>query len=708
MNSANQEELVVNFPIIDASDGDYLALTNSPIGPLIPDLGTELAWLNFAGPEAVTQGTAQAPLFVNADLLQVIDDRVAIDAAGTDAEALLVDLEALGLTDGVAFGNLVSGLMPIEAIDEMANLGSLRFVRPAYKPITNVGSTTSQGDAAMNSDDARTSFGIDGTGITVGVLSDSYDTSNTASTNASDDIASGDLPPANRINVLQDGSSPTTNIDEGRAMMQLIHDVAPGADLAFHTAFGGQAVFAQGIRDLATAGADVIVDDVINLGEPMFQDGIVAQAVDEVVANGVPYFSSAGNTARRSYESAFNPSGTMQSLLGKTYEWHDFDPGAGVDILQEITISEGDTAQFSFQWDEPFFSVSGGSGSTSDIDIFLANGSNIIAGGNASNIGGDAVEVFSYTNPENSGNTSFNLIIGNAGGPNPGLMKYVEFGGITINEYDTASPTSFGHANAAGASSVGAAAYFQTPAFGTSPPVLESFSSPGGVDILFDTAGNRLMTPESRQNVDIVAPDGTNTTFFGQQINDGDSFPNFFGTSAAAPHAAAVAALMLERAGGASSLTPSQVYSALETTAIDMGTAGYDADSGFGLIDANAAVEAVTPPDNVINSGAGRETLTGTAAPDRFVYGSRFDGGDTIVDFTPVDDKINLNGVLSEISYSGSDPITDGYLEFRERSGSAFVMLDIDGPSGPFRSRTLAKIEGVSSAQMNNASNFIF
>jgi len=696
MQPENQEKLIVDFLIIDVADNrDYLALTNSPIGPLIPDLGTELAWLKFAGPEALTTETEGAPLFVNADLLQVIDDRVAIEAAGTDAEALLVDLEALGLTNGVVFGNLVSGWMPIEAIDEIANLESLGLVRPAYKPITNVGSTTSQGDAAMNSDDARTNFGIDGTGITLGVLSDSYDFLGGAAA----DIASGDLP-ASGVNVLLDNG----NSDEGRAMLQLVHDVAPGADLAFHTAFGGEAVFAQGIRDLATAGADVIVDDVVYFTEPMFQDGAIAQAVDEVVADGVAYFSSAGNNGRRSYESAFNPSGMTDSLFGKTYQWHDFDSGAGVDISQGITVPEGSTATFSFQWDEPFFSVSGGSGSTSDIDIFLAIGDTIVHSATAENIGGDPVEVLSFTNSFPT--TSFNLRIGNAGGPNPGLMKYVEFGGITIDEYDTASPTSFGHGNAAGASSVGAAAYDKTPAFGTSPPVLESFSSPGGVDILFDTDGNRLVTPESRQNVDIVAPDGTNTTFFGSEDSESDGFPNFFGSSAAAPHAAAVAALMLESAGGEGSLTPSEVYSALETTAIDMGTGGYDVDSGFGLIDANAAVTAVTPT-NDITGGPGRQTLTGTDGRDRFIYNSLYHGGDTIVNFTPVDDKINLNGILSQIGYGGTDPISDNYLSFQTFGSDTIIKLDVDGPATRGRSRSFLLVEDITSGDLNNLNNFI-
>ena len=79
---------------------------------------------------------------------------------------------------------------------------------------------------------------------------------------------------------------------------------SPPAPLAFQTA-RGQASFAQGIIDLADAGAKVIIDDVLYFAEPMFQDGIVAQAVDLVKARGVSYFSAAGNDGRQSYESPF-------------------------------------------------------------------------------------------------------------------------------------------------------------------------------------------------------------------------------------------------------------------------------------------------------------------------------------------------------------------------------------------------------------------
>ena len=206
---------------------------------------------------------------------------------------------------------------------------------------------------------------------------------------------------------------------------------------------------------------------------------------------------------------------------------------------------------------------------------------------NLTGIRNDPIEVFSFTNT--TGVTAdFNIMIVNFAGSNPALIKYVLFNfGGTIQEFATNSGTLYGHANAVGAEAVGAAAYFNTPAFGVSPPVLNSFSSSGATPILFDQAGNRLATPELRAKPEIVAPDGVDTTFFGSLYPDGNGFPNFFGTSAAAPHAAGVAALMLQRRP---TLMPAGIYASLESTAIDMGVPGFDNDSGFGLIQADAAL----------------------------------------------------------------------------------------------------------------------
>lgn len=580
-----------------------------------------------------------------------------------------------------------------------------------------VGLVTSQGDEAMRADVARQLFGVDGTGINIGVISSSFNLLGTAA----DDVATGDLP-AN-VNVLfepppefADLFGPAT--DEGRGLLQLIHDVAPGANLLFHTAQGegnspleteraSERVFADGIRALAAAGANIIVDDVGFLTEPFFQDGIIAQAVDEVVAQGVLYFSSAGNSGRNSYESAFNPSGVFDPRFSG--ELHDFDPGLGIDTLQSISIPVGRSFVTSFQWDSPFFSLNPNSGgSPNDLDIFLLDSSgNVLASSTESNVGGDPVEVLGFENDGSYGSDQFNVAITLRSGAAPSLMKYVDFANrATINEYNTASSTLLGHTNTNSAVAVGAAPFFETPAFGVDPANLEDFSSVGGMPILFDTDGNRLPCPEIRQQPRIVAPDGSNTTFFGDDIpEDADIFPNFFGTSAAAPHAAAVAALILQ---AKPHLSPSQVYSILEQTALDMddpGTlgfdVGYDFATGYGFIQADRAVELAlaqnpcsgndhpgdsTSHDSLLSEAsdrilvglAGDDPLHNGGSHDQFIYNSLSHGSEAIANFNPVDDQLVLISLFDSLGYSSNNPISDRYLQLEHMGADTQVQIDPD------------------------------
>lgn len=569
--------------------------------------------LVFLYSEFLTYEAAQPPVpfQTTLPLLQLLETPtgpfVVIDAvATTTGSLLLTDLETLGLRHSATFGVMVSGQFPISSLDALAALSSLRFAEPALAT-TAVGAVMSQGDQAMRTAQVRTQFALNGAGITVGVLSDSYNCLGGAAA----DVASGDLPPD--VMVLAEEVGCKSGSDEGRAMMQLISDVAPGSRLAFHTGFGGQANFAAGILKLAdAAGVQIIVDDVYYQTEPMFQDGIIAQAVDQVVAAGVTYFSAAGNAGRQSYESAFVSSLPLLQLSPGFL--HDFDPTPGVDPLLEVTIPVGTTAIFNLQWAQPYATATGGSGATSDLDLLLVGLSmSPVAMSMNKNIGRDPVEVLRYTNPGPS--TTFSLAIPNLQGPAPGLIKLIYTGkGVTVNEYQTDSSTVFGHAGAFGALAVGAAPYYYAPAFGTPTPRLEPFSSAGPAQIRFDLADQPIV--ELRQKPELVAPDGANTTFFGRDIadpgngSDTDTFPNFFGTSAAAPHAAAGAALLLE---AKRLLPPNEVYALLRSTTIDMGQPGVDADSGYGLIQIDRAIkQLITPLPPTATPVA---TLTAIATP---------------------------------------------------------------------------------------------
>ncbi|HEX3007297.1 MAG TPA: S8 family serine peptidase, partial [Bacteroidales bacterium] len=523
---------------------------------------------------------------------------------------LLADLKALGLKDAAVFGKKINGYLPVSAIKNLPQVKNLVYAAPVYKPLLSSGPAYTNGDKALKSDATRLSRVLDGRGIKVGVLSDSYN----GLRGAADGVFKGELPGESNPNgyttevqVLEDD---TTGSDEGRAMIEIIHDIAPAAKIAFHTAYKGEADFAQGIIDLANAGCDIITDDVSYLTEPFFQDGIITQAIDKVVKEkGVSYYSSAGNYDRNSYTSNFRNGGTHtlvnfldQSEIGR-YVMHDFDPGPGVDIFQEIIFVPGDNLRCAFQWDDPFASACNTcQGAKSDLDFFFALSPDTTAIFLSSldyNIDGDPTEILgvNYSGSDTlKAYVAFGRWIGAPGpNPNPTTVKYVNFGSAIPGEYNTNSPTVRGHANSKYGVSVGASAWFNTPVYGDNPALINYFSSVGGVPILFDTNGKRLRSPEVRTNPLFTATDGGNTSFFGQMLNDGDAFPNFFGTSAAAPHTAAVVAQLRQMA--AKRVTGKTIDKILTYTALDMDDPftkafdkGYDRKTGYGLIQADKAV----------------------------------------------------------------------------------------------------------------------
>ncbi len=600
---AEAQPIVLNGSSNAPTAGLYSKKRTQRIGHDLLSLHNEYeAYLN-----QIRTQRAPVPSFSSGNTLApVMDDFVVIDFAAADnPDTLASDLRTLGATNISIYGQMVSARLSITAIPALDKLSSLQYGRMAY-PMTQAGSVTSQGDAAVLADIARQSFGVDGAGVTVGTLSDSYDCLNGAESG----LASGDLPA--KIVVLEEG--PCANgTDEGRAMMELVHDIAPGSTQIFHTAVLGQANFAQGILDLAGAGADVICDDIGYFNEPFFQDGIIAQAIDTVNNSGVAYFSAAGNMGRDSYESAFRPSGMSVDIGFGPSEAHDFDPGPDVDTCQSVTIPAGSELVLAFQWDQPYFSVSGPPGSASDIDIVITDQTceDVVARGDVNNIGNDPIEVMQFTNSSRTG--SFNLMILRFSGPSPGLMKTIisnrKGQPITINEFSPGSSTSFGHSAPPQGLGVGAASYTQTPRFGIDPPRIQNSSSAGGTPILFDLAGNRLPQALIRRQPGIVAPDGVDNTILGTADFDGTGFPNFFGTSAAVPHAAAVAALIKNLDV---LLTPLQIYTAMQSTAIDMDDpntpgfdTGFDAVSGFGLIQADAALASIMPSSILLQISRG-------------------------------------------------------------------------------------------------------
>jgi hypothetical protein len=491
------------------------------------------------------------------------------------------------------------------------------------------GAVRSEGDQQLNVAVARAGFGVDGSGVDVGILSDSFDRDPTAATHAAGDVLSGDLPgpgspcgSSEPVGVLDD--SEAEGADEGRGMAQIVHDLAPGAKLSFATAFSGELGFAAAIRSLAATGAGVIVDDVAYFEEPFFQDGPVAAAVNQVVGAGVSYFSAAGNdnlidkSGRdiASWEApAFRDSSTCPAaLLGLpgfgSGHCMDFDPGGGpADDTFGITVAKGETLTVDLQWAQPWDGV------TTDLDAYLLDaGGNVLkaegapVAGNGNNIDSQRpVEVLQWEN-ETGAAAKVQLAIDDCSGAicNPGAdggsprLKFalLENGaGVTATEYpesvggDTVGPTVFGHAGSAAAIAVAAVPFSDSGA-------PEGYSSRGPVTHYFgpveSAAAAPPIAPQAIAKPDLAATDCGVTTFFAS-FQGGEGVWRFCGTSAAAPHAAAVAALLRQANPGAGA---SQLRSALTATARPVAAFGPVA-VGAGLVDAAAALSALALPPTV-------------------------------------------------------------------------------------------------------------
>lgn len=552
--------------------------------------------------------------------------------------------------------NTVAGWFPIDKLTEIDLLpDKVIFARPVFPTLSNdFPDVGHEGDIALKSSNARQVFtvlqpdgitrvGIDGTGIKVGVLSDSYNSIGTAE----QDIDTKDLP-QDGVDLGGDGNPWEYQYgiasDEGRAMLQIIHEVAPGAQLAFRTAYNNLLDFAQGIYDLADEDCDIIVDDVTYITEPFFGGGPVNEAIDAVTADGVSYFTSAGNSGKFSYEADFTypTSGNQRSV-------HLF---GGNDYLQKIFLDQGNYT-IVLQWVDDFASLGQGTGAKIDLDFYLADDEgNIQYGFNTDSRTKDPVEVMPFTVVSPTAVT--NIMIKNAFGFENVHFKYVVFragdsDSFIFNEYEQGTSTIVGHANNINAMTVGA--------WG-----------------LRESTGQNEMRPYSSTGVgskpDFTAYDGSTITF--NLASGSEVAGKFFGTSAAAPHAAGVAALLRDAISRYNISGAESIRSLLQTTALDIGgDGGFDNISGWGLIQADAALAKLANPTPIIYE-----------PPQSLNYDAGINPGFQLFDVTVTGEyltdqtEVYLNGEILDGS-GGSGPAYDS------ESGNLIVQVPLFGNINP-------------------------
>jgi large repetitive protein len=623
--------------LFDAQNGPMANLGTTLVS-IYHSCSTGLAQAAVAGSQSSASAAVADQLASQFPTVEFHDGLVGMDikSLGGDFGQFVSQLTNLGMqvTASSADYGIVEGWVPPAELSTIARLPQTMSGSPIEVPMLSTisgfqayqGEAYNESETSISADAARSQFGLTGAGVTVGVLSDSV---NEYDGGLSESYSTGDLNPSNPVTVIQDeplgpGLGPGT--DEGRALLENIHDIAPGANLQFATAADGELSFMQNIEALYNAGSKVIVDDEGYSDEPMFQDGLIAQGVDYVTSRGATYFSAAGNEGPDSgYLSTFRADTTTVNGISGTFM--NFNPNGGTpNPLLPITTGINN-AFITFEYDQPYGAQEPAGATahvTSNVDFYVFNSSGaVVASGTCNNVAMNA-PLQQVTIPKPG---SYYVAIVVASGSNPGHVEFMgqndTNGAVNVSqEYGSAGgtyyPSTLGHSASAATIGVSATPWWAlAPFLGQNPLANEPYSSsgPGYIDL---SPKGTPVTPQVVQDPAITAPDGGNTSFFsfgepldtsnppirGEPATSTNVNPanqqaldnNFFGTSSAAPNAAAVAALMLQEVP---SLSRVQILNGLIASTEPMNSTPkgtWNVQSGYGLINAVAAINSIAPP----------------------------------------------------------------------------------------------------------------
>jgi len=619
-----------------------------------------------------------------ADVLELRGDQVAVTVrtrGSVDAMSKVIAKLGGQTVYKSRAANTLLAYVPIGTTPDLAAREEVAHLRPMFRPETHrQGRIDNEANQDAGGDAFRRVFDADGSGVKVGVLSDSvreqpffdipFEDENEDGLNdfrfteleeldgLEYSTALGELPGRVRRNDLGeidlvrpavtvvdeleiDDNPFARNRDEGRAMLEIIHDVAPGADLSFATAIRSLQSFADNVRALREDGADVIVDDVGYADQSPFSEDVVSDAANDVVDDGAVYLSAAGNSDDNGYRRQAN--WVLDSATGRYLM--DFDPGEGVDtrLGVEIDDADGNASTFEFSnlllwWDDAFNGVTGDVNADVDARIFdrdFGLFSEAVDDNFATGIPREDLFLFSG---EFEIEVSVFATADNDIDQLPTAIQLREFGtnlfdGADVEYPGFDTPTSVGQPTARNAIGVAAVEAGATRRAGVARPVTQEFSSFGPGFLLYDVEGNRLPEPQVTQAPLVAGIDGVSTSVQG--------FDNFEGTSAAAPNVAAIVALL-------KSLRPETSNEDLRQTLIDAAKfeklngadfAEYDPQAGFGLVDAVRA---------------GSLLLGDDAAGDEDVGPVGF--------FEPVTPFLDVGGV-GELTVTFSEPVSGLELE---------------------------------------------
>jgi subtilase family protein/centrosomal CEP192-like protein len=582
-------------------------------------------------------------------------------------DATVAQLAASGATIEIAdaVSRRVQARVAPSSLASMSALPFVNFVQLPHYAVRRTGAVTTEGDKIISADIARQQYGVDGTGIRVGVISDGLkgvfaSGCTTCSGVAGGPIASGDLPASTGTRVGSvlttssggiTGTSFQSNHDleglpptsppcgfpgagaEGTALLEIVHDIAPGAQLAFAN-LDTDLAFNQAVNSLASSN-DVVVDDIGFFG--FAYDGtssVSANTASALNNNGNrirAYITAVGNDANGHYLGAYQPSSTDIGNLANVVNpghVHLFQStsdttdvlGLGAQPHDIISLPTAGEVVVFLTWDDQF----GHSGNNYDLYLIRQSTGQVVARSTDVQSGAqDPVEAIDYTNAGQ--NDTFQIVVQNvrdsAAPRNLNLFSFepecaqdgprpVAAGRHELHNYNTLTRSVSAQGDAGGSPasviSVGAICSASAAA-ATAFPSSESCRDTTHQTIEFFSSQGP--TIDNRMKPDISGIDGVSITGAGQF-----ELP-FFGSSAAAPHVAGTAALALQAAaclisGATSAADPASARTSLRNMIVSNATligGGPNNTFGSGLVNAFASVKkalpALTGPPALVVSG---------------------------------------------------------------------------------------------------------
>ena len=534
-----------------------------------------------------------------------------VDISTSEAAVVAQQIRAAGGTVVSSFPQFqsVRASVPLTALESIAGIVSVKSIRPAEEPETNrilpppgfdkrseavrsqlsralrdgvqanvgTGATISEAVVAHGANLVQNA-GTTGSGQKVCVISNGISTLATRQ-------GAGELP---SVQILATGQASSSG-DEGTAMLELVADMAPGASLGWSTGNGGKAQMAQNILDLRNVmGCTIIVDDLTYFSEGAFQEDVIANAVTTVVNSGAMYFSSSANSGHLSggqsgtWEGDFLNGGAVSGPIqgtGETGFFHNFGT-VGSPVLFN-TLSTATSTGVSLKWSDPL------AGAGNDYDLFVTNAAGTTLTNYAALTQSGTQDPFEFISASIPAGSRIYVVL--FSGSARALRVDTNRGRLSIGT----NGSTYGHNSGVNTTAVGAISSNFLPTSGrkfNSSDTTTTYSSDGPRKLFLNpTPATTYITPGCAlyscgggtllPKVDIAAADCNTTTTPG--------FIPFCGTSAAAPQAAAIAALVKS---SAPNLTGRQVIARMKATAIDNMAPGRDVDSGAGIVMADAAV----------------------------------------------------------------------------------------------------------------------